>query len=113
MNSIIKQVRQSLKDSVDEKTKAGSQRFFKEKIKCYGVKVPTVQKIGKQAFALLKDKSKAEIFELCELLWQSGYIEESFVACNWSYGIRDRYEVDDFNVFERWVKSKSSKSFWH
>lgn len=105
MNPLIKQVRQSLKESVDEKTKAGSQRFFKEKIKFYGVKVPTVQKIAKQAFASLKDKPKEEIFALCEELWQSGYLEESFVACNWSYAVHERYKADDFTVFEHWVET--------
>lgn len=104
-HSIIKQVRQSLKAAIDEKTKAGSQRFFKEKIKFYGVKVPVVQKIGKQAFVSLKDKPKEEIFDLCEELWQSGYLEESFVACHWSYLIHDRYETGDFAVFERWVEN--------
>ena len=105
MNTIIKQVRRSLKESVDEKTKAGAQRFFKEKINFYGVKVPVVQKIGKRAFSQIKDLSKPEIFACCEELWQSGYIEESFIACNWSYSIHDRYEAKDFSVFEHWVET--------
>ncbi len=105
MHAIIKQVRQSLKESVDEKTKAGSQRFFKEKIKFYGVKVPLVQKIGKQAFASIKGKSKPEIFALCEELWKSGYIEESFIACNWSYYIHADYDASDFSIFEHWVET--------
>ena len=103
--SILKQIRQALKESVDEKTQAGTRRFFKEKIKYYGVKVPVVQKIGKQAFALIKGNPKNEIFALCEELWKSGYIEESFIACNWSYYIHEEYETADFAVFERWVET--------
>ncbi len=104
-SDIIAAVRKTLRESVDEKTLAGAQRFFKEKIKFYGVGVPTVQKIGKRAFAQIGDAPKREIFSLCEAFWQSGYIEESFIACNWSYYIHDRYEAGDFAVFERWVET--------
>lgn len=104
-SNIIKQLRQDLKDSVDEKTLAGSQRFFKEKIKYYGVRVPIVQKISKARFTSLKEKPKAEIFALCEELWRSGYIEESFIACNWSYFVRENYTVDDFSVFAHWAET--------
>ncbi len=105
LHPAIKQVRKLLKESVDDKTRAGSQRFFKEKITFYGVRVPAVQKIGKQAFTKIKDLPKPDIFALCEELWQSGFIEESFIACNWSYYVRDRYEAKDFDVFEHWVKN--------
>ncbi len=47
MQNIIKEIRLELKNKVDEKTQKNSQRFFKEKIKYYGVKVPTVHKISK------------------------------------------------------------------
>jgi 3-methyladenine DNA glycosylase AlkD len=30
-------------------------------------------------------------------------MEESFVACNWSYFVNKQYEPTDFRVFERWV----------
>jgi 3-methyladenine DNA glycosylase AlkD len=104
MEAIINNLRVELKNNIDEKTLATSQGFFKEKIKFYGVKVPTVNKIGKDYFKLIEFKSKSEIFEICEELWQSGYLEESFIACNWSYYIHDKYEPQDFKVFERWIK---------
>src|SRR4030066_302914 len=50
-----------------------------------------------------KDKNKSEIFVLCEKLWQSGYMEESYIACNWSYYIHKDYKPEDFKVFEKWV----------
>lgn len=103
MENIISRIRNELKNSIDEKTLSTSQNFFKEKISFYGVKVPTVNRISKDYFPYEESKSKAEILGLCENLWQSGYIEESFIACNWSYSIRERYEPDDFRVFERWI----------
>ena len=104
MENTIEKLRKELKKNIDEKTKATSQNFFKEKIKVYGVKVPVVQKLSKEFFKEINFKSKPEIFELCEVLWQSGYIEESFVACNWSYFIHEKYEPSDFKIFKRWVK---------
>ena len=103
MKNIIEQVKATLKASTDEKTVQTSQRFFKEKIVSYGVKVPTVDKIGKEIYKQIEKEPKAVIFSLCEQLWQSGYLEESFVACNWSYNIRKQYEPTDFEVFEKWI----------
>jgi 3-methyladenine DNA glycosylase AlkD len=105
MKEIVAQVRQVLKDNVDEKTIATSQHFFKEKIQSYGVKVPMVNKISKEFFAQVKHRSKADILVACELFWQSGIMEETFVACNWSYAIEKQYEPDDFSIFERWIKT--------
>lgn len=103
MNAVVGQIRQALKENSDAHTKATGQNFFKEKIKIYGVKTAIVGKIAKTYFREIKDIGKAGIFELCEHLWQSGYMEESFIACNWSYFIRNDYEPQDFGVFESWV----------
>ena len=103
MENIIDKIRIVLRDNIDEKTLSTSQNFFKEKIKFYGVKVPTVNNISKEYFKLIEFKTKSEIFDLCESLWQSGYIEESFIACHWSYYIHERFEAEDFLIFERWL----------
>ena len=105
LSAIIGKVRQQIKKNADAKTKESGQRFFKEKIKLYGVKTATVEKIGRELFKEIKSKKKAEIFSLCEELWQSGYMEESFIACNWSYFVHDNYEQKDFKVFEKWIGS--------
>ena len=105
MENILKELRAELESISDEKTLATSQGFFKETIKAYGVKSPAVQQLSKEWFKLVDTKGKAEIFDLCEKLWQSGYIEESFVACNWSYCLRKKYEPADFKVFERWINN--------
>ncbi len=105
MKTILEQVRQELKNSVDEKTQSTAQNFFKEEIKAYGVKVPVVNKIGKEFFKEIKDQPKAKILAFCEELWESGYMEESFVACEWSYALHKQYEESDFETFERWVQN--------
>lgn len=102
-NQIITDIRQALKDSVDEKTKFSYGRFFKEEVKAYGVRTAEVTKIGKLGFEKIKCYSKLEIFELCEELWKSGYNEEAYIACNWSDYLYREYEPADFKVFEHWV----------
>jgi len=103
MNNIIEKIRQKLKQNADKKTKSSGQGFFKENIKLYGVKTAIVSKIGKEYFEAIKNKKKVEIFSLCEELWRSGYMEESFIACNWSYFLHKDYEPNDFKVFEKWL----------
>ncbi|HRZ95239.1 MAG TPA: DNA alkylation repair protein [Candidatus Moranbacteria bacterium] len=103
MSGIIEKIRRDLKKNADKKTRESGERFFKEKIKLYGVKTATVSKIGKEYFREIRNKSKKDIFDLCEKLWQSGYMEESFVACNWSYSVCKDYKTEDFKIFEKWV----------
>ena len=103
MENIIERIRKELKNNIDERTKEISQNFFKEKIKYYGVKVPVVNKISKEYFKHIDSASKSDIFDLCEKLWLSKYIEESFIACNWSYYIHKNYEPKDIQVFEKWI----------
>ena len=104
-NSILEQVRLELKNSVDEKTLDTAQHFFKEQITAYGVKVPVVNKISSSFLSEIRSKSKQEVFDLCEELWRSGMLEESFIACSWSYAICKKFEPSDFEVFERWVQN--------
>jgi 3-methyladenine DNA glycosylase AlkD len=105
MNPIISDLRQALKSHGDDQVRQSSKHFLKETIKCYGVKTPLVTTIAKEHFKSLKAQPKRVIFDLCDILWQSGFIEESFIACHWSYFVRKEYEPDDFKTFERWVDS--------
>ena len=83
--STIEQIRQELISNADEKTRISGERFFKEPVKLHGLKSALTEKIGKEYYSRIKGKSKSEIFELCDELWQSGYMEESLIACIWSY----------------------------
>ncbi len=105
MSKIVEDIRKELKRNSDEKTRISGERFFKESVKLYGLKSALTERIGKEYFTRIKEKEKSEIFDLCEELWQSGYLEESGIACNWSYYIYRNYEPGDIKVFERWVKN--------
>jgi len=88
MNAIIEQIREELKQKSDPHTKTTGQNFFKEKVKIYGVKTAVVTKIGKAYDKEILAMNKKEVFALCEELWRSGFMEESFIACRFSYLIR-------------------------
>ncbi len=105
MNGIISRIRRALQEAADKKTIETSHRFFREDecAKVWGVKMPEVNKIARSFFADIRQLPKAEIFGLCEELWKSGYLEETIVACNWSYAVREQYTPEDMPVFERWI----------
>jgi len=105
MNEIILKIRKQLEENIDIKTKESSQKFIKEKIEFYGVKIPIVNKISKNIFCEIESFDKPEIFRLIEILWQSGILEESFIACNWTYSLRERFQPTDFEVFKKWIIS--------
>jgi 3-methyladenine DNA glycosylase AlkD len=105
MNPIIENLRSELIRNADEEVKRSGERFFREAVQLYGIKSAVVIKIGKEHYSRLKKKSKTEIFSLCEELWKSGIMEESFIACNWSYYLHKNYELADFESFDRWVNN--------
>lgn len=104
MEEILSAIKASLIEVADEKTRLAGQRFFKEKIVSYGVKSALVGKISNDYFKQVKHLSKNEIFNLCECLWQSEFIEETFIACSWSYKVHKDYLPQDFVIFEKWIK---------
>ena len=104
--NIIAQLRHEITSSVNKELFVSHDRFFKddEIVKCYGLKTTEVRKIAKTAFKQIKNYPKHNIFELCEELWKSGYLEEVVIACNWSELQHTKYEPGDFAVFEQWIK---------
>jgi 3-methyladenine DNA glycosylase AlkD len=103
MSELIDKIRKELIRHSDEKTRLSGERFFKEDVQMYGLNSARVNYISKEFFKAMQDKSKAHIFSLCEELWKSGYMEESFVACNWSNSVSKQFEPQDIAVFETWV----------
>jgi 3-methyladenine DNA glycosylase AlkD len=105
MNNLIKNLRSELISNADEKVKESGERFFKEDVKSYGIRSAVAIRIGKDHYRYIENKSKTEILLLCEELWKSGIMEESFIACNWSYYLHKNYELSDFETFDKWVKN--------
>jgi 3-methyladenine DNA glycosylase AlkD len=102
-NDALIAIRKELVLSIDEKTRDGAQRFFKEEAKFHGVKSALVRKIAAKYFREIKSRDKKEIFGLCENLLETSYGEEAFIAFEWTYSLRRKYEQEDFQIFEKWV----------
>jgi len=103
--NILSQIRKQLVESSDAKTATTLTYFFKENetLKTYGVKTGVVRQISKEGFNLVKEYPKQTIFELCEILWKSGYMEEVTIACDWSDKLHKQYEPSDLALFEHWL----------
>lgn len=105
MQTILSQLRNEIHQLANPANIESSQRFSKEPLKLYGLKAPVIHKLSKTTFKEIKGFSKAVIFSLCEELWQSGYHEEAIIACLWVYEVRKSYTIEDFAIFERWIKN--------
>jgi 3-methyladenine DNA glycosylase AlkD len=103
MDPIIARIRQELTDLADPEIQKSSKRYFKEEIRCYGMKTATGIAIAKKYWKEIRDRPKPEIFDLCEELYRSGYMEESFIVTEWAHALSGRYEREDIAVFQRWI----------
>lgn len=104
MQSIIQQLREELINCSDAEIQQKTQYYFKEQVKCYGIKSADVHRISKLMYKKIDKPSKHEVFKCCETLWQSGYLEESIIACNWSESQKKQFEPIDFELFESWIQ---------
>jgi 3-methyladenine DNA glycosylase AlkD len=100
---IIDLLRQKLIAHSEPERQISAQRFFKETVKTYGVKTTLVTAISKEFFKNLPSKDKEDVFVFCEELLKSGMLEETFIACNWSYNVRKQYSAEDFSIFQNWI----------
>ena len=103
MKEILEKVRKELMEASDEKTRQTGLRYFKEEVKLYGIRSKTVSEIARANYALIRKAGKTEILALCNSLWKSGMMEESFVACLWSEKLTPSLVPDDFAILEKWV----------
>ncbi len=102
--ALLEQFKAELRQAADPLEIEKGKRFFKEEIRLLGVKVPATKRLAEKYFALIRPVNKATVFSMCEELFKSGIMEESWVACEWCYAIRDEYAESDFAVFEMWLE---------
>lgn len=103
MDPIIARIRQELAALADPEIQKTSRRYFREPILCYGMKTATGIAIARKYWKEVKGRPKPEIFALCEELYQSGYMEESFIVSEWVHALSGRYEKGDIAVFRHWI----------
>jgi len=105
MEAIVEEIRKTLKNNIDEKTRMNSHRFFKEEVKIYGVNTALVGKIGNQYWKQIEHLGKNEIFTLCEQLLSTGYCEDAFVVSGWLPKLKNEFQASDIGIFKDWIES--------
>jgi 3-methyladenine DNA glycosylase AlkD len=100
---IINDLRNELKKKTSPKGQKSAQRFFKEEIKCYGIKSKEVKQISREYFDRLENPDKNEVFSLAEVLFRSGFEEEAMIAADWVYRTKRKFEETDIDIFEVWI----------
>lgn len=103
MDPVIARIRKELESIADPTLQKSSKRFFKEEIRCYGTKTAAVITLAKKYWKEVRNRPKPEVFALCEELYRSGYMEESFIVSEWAHSLSGKYERDDINVFRHWI----------
>ncbi len=104
-NEVVLEIRKDLKASVDPKYKEGSIKYFKEKIKPYGVRFSDVRKITRKYFNLLKKEWKYEDFiKLSEKFLKDGWMEEGAIAFGIMERLKKQFTEETFYLFEKWLK---------
>jgi 3-methyladenine DNA glycosylase AlkD len=103
MSSIVERIRAELKKSTDEKTQNSFQRFFKEEVKCYGVKTGVVGNIARKYWTEVKKMKKKEIYALCEELFSSDITEEAFIVSYWGARFKPFAASSDLAIFKKWI----------
>lgn len=103
MDPVIEAIRQELAAHADPERRRSSQRFFKEEIRCYGMKTATAVTVAKKYWKKVRSREKQEIFGLCEELYRSGMMEEAFVVSQWAQMLGERFEPGDIAVFRHWI----------
>ena len=104
MAQTIQRIRESLIENIDDETQKSFQRFFKQKVKCYGIKTAIVRKIANQFWKEIKMSEKQDIFALCEQLFLSDYSEEASIVTFWLPKMTNHFEPGDWIVFKNWIE---------
>ncbi len=80
------------------------QRWFKEKLKNpVDFKGPIIKKVAGEVFKQVKDVSKEDMLDTCEMLYESDNPGESGAASIWISKISKQLTKSDFKRFESWL----------
>ena len=101
MKTYLDSIRKDLKAAADPALAESNKRFFKvgEHFLCYGMKGAEANRVIKKYVSETKDLCKDDILALCEALWQSGYQEETNIACALSEKLGSVSEPEDFDIY--------------
>lgn len=103
IETLITDLRKDLISLGNEQNREKAQYFFREPIKCYGLKAADMHAITKSYIKKLKGTSKDVHVALSEELFRSGIFEESIAAAEIIFSQRRHFVADDILLFEQWI----------
>lgn len=93
-----------LKLQVEPEYRRGAEKYIKEGIILYGVRLGTVRRIAAKHFKTVKGFGTDHVLTLCGKLVRGDYAEEKVIAFDWAYRLRREYTPAHYRLFESWLK---------
>jgi len=105
---VIQEIREELEKQADPAWKRKLTQWYgqdSEKPKFHGIPTPHLRKLSAAYYARVRNKTKLEMFQLCEELLASGFVAERTIAFDWAFRLRKHYGQADFHILESWLKN--------
>jgi 3-methyladenine DNA glycosylase AlkD len=93
-----------LRQHVEPAYRRGAEKYIKEGIVLYGVRIQMVRKISARYYRKVKGEGVERVLALCDSLVRSEYAEEKVIAFDWAYRSRKQYQPVHFRLFQSWLK---------
>lgn len=103
MDSIHKEIINSIKENSSQKQKENAERYFKGVIPFYGLKNPEANQIAKAIYRKYK-LPKEEVFGLAEDLFKSKYFEEKQIAIILLSLVKKQLNKNDLGKIKEFVE---------
>ncbi len=104
---MIEEIKKELKklvDPVEAQKRIEWERKYNEPSVMYGIPAQPVRGISCKYYQKVKKEDKKRILEYCNMLLEQGIVELRTIAFDWAYRIRKEFAIDDFILFETWLK---------
>lgn len=103
--ALVTTIQRQLTALGSEEMRANGQRFFKEDVRLHGINASDVKRVGEMAISAVRNLRKLDVLTLCDALWKSEMLEESWIACELVYSRRSEFVPEDMSIFDSWLQT--------
>ena len=103
VSSLLKSIRQQLRESAEPDFAAGVRHFFREPVDPYGVRSAKLHRISASLYREIKRWPKAERDQFMLALWESGKLEEGVIVSHVYRRFSKDFGEREFATFEKWL----------
>ena len=104
MESIIEAVGQDLADRSDAATRESASRFFKEPVRCRGVKAAIVHAVARKHWQSSRPSEKRRSSRSARTSTGPGTSRTASVAADWAAWLAPAFEPGDIGILGAWVE---------